>query len=203
MAKKGKKAKAADEDGPQNLDVLKQRIAQLEAENRRLKKQGDDAPSMPAEAAADKKKKKKKEKQTQKKLQNDGEGNETEARPEVDVSAWRPFGLHPLIEEALSLRGFGQPTPIQRECLPKALLEGKDVIGAAETGSGKTLAFGLPILQQLMHEREMEEADQARREGGAGGASTSGAPETEKRLRALLLCPTRELAMQASVLVPR
>ncbi|EFN53171.1 hypothetical protein CHLNCDRAFT_15504, partial [Chlorella variabilis] len=57
--------------------------------------------------------------------------------------------LHPAIEAALGRLGFEAPTHVQAECLPAAIRDRRDVIGAAQTGSGKTLAFGLPIMQRL------------------------------------------------------
>ena len=50
-------------------------------------------------------------------------------------------------------QGFSEPTDIQKECLPAAIRDKKDIIGAAQTGSGKTLAFGLPIMQVLLQVR--------------------------------------------------
>src|SRR5690242_6135412 len=70
---------------------------------------------------------------------------------------------------ALEKEGFEAPTPIQAQAIPHAL-QGKDVIGAAATGTGKTLAFVLPILERL-------------------AGKTQGP-------RALILAPTRELALQ-------
>ena len=66
------------------------------------------------------------------------------------MTAWKEFALHPLLEHGLALLGFSQPTEVQRQCLPAAVRDRLDVIGAAQTGSGKTLAFGLPIMQLLM-----------------------------------------------------
>jgi len=84
------------------------------------------------------------------------------------------YALDERIIAALTEKGITTPTPVQREALPPAL-EGRDVIAQARTGTGKTLAFGLPVAQQL-------EADQTR-----------GRPP-----RALVLTPTRELAIQVA-----
>ncbi|KAJ9512846.1 hypothetical protein QJQ45_029176 [Haematococcus lacustris] len=107
---------------------------------------------------------------------------------EVDMSAWKEFGLHPLLEQGLAMQGFTRPTAIQAAVLPAACRDGSDVIGAAQTGSGKTLAFGLPIFQRLLQEREMQEAEAAE-----AGPTTS---PLDGRLRALIMTPTRELALQ-------
>jgi ATP-dependent RNA helicase DDX24/MAK5 len=69
-----------------------------------------------------------------------------------------------------------------------AIAEGRDVIGAAATGSGKTLAFGLPILHALACERTP----------AAAAAAADGRPPPRTALAALVLCPTRELALQVS-----
>src|SRR5690554_121844 len=87
---------------------------------------------------------------------------------------FKDYALDERIISALSDKGITSPTPVQREALPEAL-KGRDVIAQARTGTGKTLAFGLPIAQQL-------EAD-----------STRGRPP-----RALVLTPTRELAIQVA-----
>lgn len=75
---------------------------------------------------------------------------------------------------ALSSLGFNAPTPIQSRAVPLALL-GRDILGSAVTGSGKTAAFMIPILERLQY-----------RDRGKGGAAC----------RVLVLCPTRELAVQ-------
>ena len=99
------------------------------------------------------------------------------------MSAWQPYSLTPQILEALSAQGFAQPTPIQEACLPAAIRDRLDIIGAAQTGSGKTLAFALPILQLISQEQD----------GAVGGSGAGG------KLRALIMCPTRELALQVRV----
>ena len=77
----------------------------------------------------------------------------------------------PLLD-ALQRQGYTQPTPIQQQSIPH-ILKGKDIFGCAQTGTGKTAAFALPILQML----------------------SSGSPE-KRAIRALILAPTRELALQ-------
>ena len=95
----------------------------------------------------------------------------------VDIAAWARFKLHAAVLDGLSVLGFKEPTAVQAAMLPVALRDGRDVMCAAETGSGKTLAFGLPILNYL-----------AARPPSADGHD----------LAALILCPTRELAIQVS-----
>jgi len=83
------------------------------------------------------------------------------------------FGLSPALVHAVSRLGLTTPTPIQAAAIPE-ILQGRDLLGAAQTGSGKTAAFALPLLQQLQP-------------GATGGP---------RRVRALVLVPTRELAAQ-------
>jgi ATP-dependent RNA helicase DeaD len=87
---------------------------------------------------------------------------------------FQDFPLKDEIKEALYRRGITAPTPIQAAALPLAL-EGRDLIGQARTGTGKTLAFALPIAQRL----------EASRQRG-------------RKPRALVLTPTRELALQVA-----
>ena len=94
------------------------------------------------------------------------------------ATAWDQFDLHPLILHSLHTLGFHTPTPVQSACLPPALLQRRDIIAAAETGSGKTLTFALPILNGLLLSPPAE----------AGGGVV-----------ALVLVPTRELALQVAM----
>ncbi len=74
------------------------------------------------------------------------------------------------IQNSLEGRGFKDPTPIQKEAIP-IVLEGHDIVGQAQTGTGKTAAFGIPIIERL---------------------------KNVKGVKALILAPTRELALQVS-----
>ena len=85
---------------------------------------------------------------------------------------FRELGLMGPILKALEKEGYTTPTPIQQGAIPPAL-KGRDVLGCAQTGTGKTCAFAAPILQRL-HQRKVE----------------------TRVIRALILTPTRELAIQ-------
>ena len=89
------------------------------------------------------------------------------------------FGLAPAILQALTDQGYVHPTPIQAQAIP-VVLQGKDVMGAAQTGTGKTASFSLPIIQLLLAQ-----------------ANTSASPARHP-VRALILTPTRELADQVA-----
>jgi len=84
---------------------------------------------------------------------------------------FKEFDLQPEVQQVLEEAGYVVPTPIQEKAIP-ILMEGTDLIGVAETGTGKTLAFLLPIFRHL----------------------DIGAPEPQ----ALVICPTRELAVQVA-----
>jgi ATP-dependent RNA helicase DeaD len=88
------------------------------------------------------------------------------------------LGLDPRIVSALTTLGYEEPTPIQLQTIPP-LIEGRDLLGQAATGTGKTAAFALPILQRILNE--------GRGEGPV----------------AVVLVPTRELAMQVAEAVHR
>ncbi|KAJ8506075.1 hypothetical protein OPV22_006961 [Ensete ventricosum] len=120
------------------------------------------------------------------------DGNENLILDEGEVSAWKELRLHALLVKSIRRLGFKEPTPIQKACIPAAAHQGKDVIGAAETGSGKTLAFALPILQRLLEERE-KEGRLIHENRNSGEKVFNGGP-----LRALIITPTRELALQVS-----
>src|SRR5262245_8348418 len=98
------------------------------------------------------------------------------------------LGLSPELVRAVSDEGYTAPTPVQREMIP-LVLAGRDVLASAQTGTGKTAAFVLPLLQRL---RTPAPTGQARTDDGAERrARPAGRPP-----RALVLAPTRELALQ-------
>lgn len=84
--------------------------------------------------------------------------------------SFEEFQFHPQIIAGIEACGYTSPTPIQREAMPP-ILAGRDILGLAQTGTGKTAAFVLPLLQRLQ----------------AG---------PRKKVRALIVAPTRELAEQ-------
>ena len=95
-----------------------------------------------------------------------------------DAVSFADLGLRPELLGVLAGLGYEEPTPIQREAIPQ-LIEGRDLLGQAATGTGKTAAFALPLLQRL----------------------TAGS--RPKHPTALVLVPTRELAVQVSEAVHR
>ncbi len=97
--------------------------------------------------------------------------NNSNSDTEKNEISYEESGLDARILRAVSEMGFENMTPIQAQAIP-VFMEGKDIIGQAQTGTGKTAAFGIPILQMVDPE--------------------------EKSLQALVLCPTRELAIQAA-----
>jgi ATP-dependent RNA helicase DeaD len=89
----------------------------------------------------------------------------------ANAAGFTDLGLRPELLQALSGLGYEEPTPIQREAIPQ-VLAGRDLVGQAATGTGKTAAFALPVLHRL------------------------GLPRRSKEPAALVLVPTRELAVQ-------
>ncbi len=87
----------------------------------------------------------------------------------MDKHTFPELGIAPELLDAVKSLGFEQPSPIQAEAIPVALT-GRDVVGQSQTGSGKTMAFGIPVVQRV--------------------------DPTQRNVQALILCPTRELAMQ-------
>lgn len=92
----------------------------------------------------------------------------------MNQSEFESLGIGGKFLRALSDVGYQHPTPIQSQAIPH-LLQGKDLLGVAQTGTGKTAAFALPLLQRLNDENS---------------------PARPRQPRALILAPTRELALQ-------
>ncbi|HEY9098518.1 MAG TPA: DEAD/DEAH box helicase [Thiobacillus sp.] len=93
------------------------------------------------------------------------------------MTTFAELGLAPDILRALDEMGYATPTPIQEQVIPLAL-QGGDILGAAQTGTGKTAAFALPLIQRLLP------------------FANSGTSPAKHPIRALILTPTRELAIQ-------
>lgn len=87
------------------------------------------------------------------------------------MKTFSEFGLEPKVLRAITEMGFEESTPIQEKAIPVAL-EGRDLIGQAQTGTGKTAAFGIPLVNKI--------------------------DVKEDRIVALIMCPTRELAIQVA-----
>jgi ATP-dependent RNA helicase DeaD len=98
---------------------------------------------------------------------------DAEQNTSEDGPTFEDLGLRPELLDALNALGYEEPTPIQQEAIPP-LVEGRDLLGQAATGTGKTAAFALPVLQRLPSHR------------------------SQRPPVALVLVPTRELAVQVS-----
>jgi ATP-dependent RNA helicase DeaD len=88
------------------------------------------------------------------------------------MELFRALGLSENVLAALQKKGFEKPSPIQEQTIPTLLNTNRDVVGQAQTGTGKTAAFGLPLIERI--------------------------EENERSVQAIVLCPTRELAVQVA-----
>jgi ATP-dependent RNA helicase DeaD len=88
------------------------------------------------------------------------------------MEKFRALGLSENVLNALEKKGWEQPSPIQEKTIPLLLSGTKDIVGQAQTGTGKTASFGLPLIEKL--------------------------DDNSKNVQALILCPTRELAIQVA-----
>lgn len=142
----------------------------------------------------------------------------------IAMDNWKSLNIRTELLNALKLKNFTKPTKIQSESIPPAIDDQRDILGAAETGSGKTLAFAIPILNGILSARSTEtNADDSDEgsysdlgsedsaiepeileldENGLGCVSVVNLPPdsftrvNNKKLWAVILVPTRELAMQ-------
>ena len=94
----------------------------------------------------------------------------------METMRFQDVALTKEVEKAISDMGFEEMTPIQAMTIPP-ILEGKDIVGQAQTGTGKTIAFAIPIIEAVK--------------------------QRSKRTHAIVLCPTRELAIQVSEEIKR
>jgi len=86
--------------------------------------------------------------------------------------SFEKLGLSAELLSAVNEQGYTEPTPVQKKAIP-AIIQGRDIIAAAQTGTGKTAGFTLPLLHHLSEN-----------------------PKSEKHVRVLIVTPTRELAAQ-------
>ena len=170
-----------------------------------------------ASAEPDKKKRKKKQKdKTKNKTETSDEGGDGDAatgevppkssleeqeRPNavtpeqlsrIQASWSRSTGgahLHDALLESLHRLGFHSPTPIQAATLSASTMGRRNLVGAAPTGSGKTLAFLLPILNNMLQNRAVAEAEAANEDNGNDNSDASSV--APKKLQALIMTPTR------------
>jgi len=101
-------------------------------------------------------------------IENIAQSQPNQVPSSTGTEGFGALGVSPKILVVLQNAGFLKPTPIQHKAIPVAI-EGKDIVGIAQTGTGKSLAFGIPIIQRLM---------------------------ADSRGKALIILPTRELAIQ-------
>ncbi|WFD23689.1 RNA helicase [Malassezia equina] len=115
-------------------------------------------------------------------LLDDDAGDDGKEAAEAALPGWASLPLHPRLKLALSKLQFSKPTHVQAQAIPPSMgLDGapRDVVGIAQTGSGKTLAYGLPILHYILE-------------------NSADSMDAERPLDALILAPTRELALQVT-----
>lgn len=113
----------------------------------------------------------------------------TEQAKLTDQITFDSLNLHPLILKALAKSGYESPTPIQAGAIPHAL-NGRDLLLSAQTGSGKTASFVLPILDKLA------KTPKTKPQNADDFSQKSHRKHQKTAIKALILTPTRELAMQ-------
>ena len=116
-----------------------------------------------------------------------------EASSTKTATLFSEMPLSAYVKERLAAANFTVPTPVQGAAIPRSL-EGKDVLATAQTGTGKTLAFLIPVIEDLLKHESVSNtnSDATRIAGSVRNPSTTG----NSGIAALVLVPTRELAMQ-------
>ncbi len=105
------------------------------------------------------------------------------------------FDLSDKLKDRLHAAKFVTPTPVQAKAIPPAL-QGHDVLATAATGTGKTLSFLIPMIERMDAHPLAEQPRQEPRQQGRDSNGRSRQPRSNSPIRALILLPTRELAMQ-------
>ncbi|CAJ0570191.1 unnamed protein product, partial [Mesorhabditis spiculigera] len=106
------------------------------------------------------------------------------------IHSFDELALHPWVMENITLTGYTRPTPVQKHSIP-AIMAGLDLMSCAQTGSGKTAAFLVPVIHSIL-------------QGGPSAllpASTTHSHRRQHFPAALVIAPTRELALQAFLLI--
>ena len=107
---------------------------------------------------------------------------------------FRELPISPYLQGRLAAAEFVTPTEVQAAAIPHAIC-GKDILATAQTGTGKTLAFLVPIIEKLLAEK-LSGKDKDDKDKDAGGRVSPLVQQPVKGVRAIVLVPTRELAMQ-------
>ena len=111
--------------------------------------------------------------------------------------SFKDLGLHSELLRAIEKRGYVNATPIQLQAIPVAM-QGRDVLGCAQTGTGKTAAFALPILHRLNEAKLASQAAEPSQTDNAAPDERRRPARNKRPIRALILVPTRELAVQVA-----
>src|ERR1700722_12722594 len=94
----------------------------------------------------------------------------------METVMFTELGLSPELLQAIQAMGFEKASPIQAQAIP-FIMQGHDIIGQAQTGTGKTAAFGIPLIEKIILK--------------------------DKNVQGIVLCPTRELAIQVAEEIKR
>ncbi|KAE8099539.1 hypothetical protein FH972_017514 [Carpinus fangiana] len=170
VKKRKRKAKDSDKETVEGFSVFKSSKPEVEAVV--LNKENDKDEDKPLKAKKEVYRQQERDALSRKKYNIHVSGNNVASPLQNFEELSSRFGCEPYLLHNMARLGFNEPTPIQRQAIP-VLLSGQECFACAPTGSGKTLAFVCPMLMKLEH------------------PSTNG-------IRALILCPTRELATQTT-----
>lgn len=204
-AKKVKSSEKLDKPAPKELPEEKKILTEAELEAaKKLKIEKKQKKNANRKKRKEKRDAKLKEKKTAKSLKtmktnstsrmsiHTGDNEEVDSSNMIEkMKGWDDMMLPNVLLRALYDKGFYNPMPIQKMVLPEAINKRSNIIGTAQTGSGKTLAFGLPILTHLIDTENASKYMNSLEE-----TENSNEQVKEKAPQALILTPTRELAIQ-------